>query len=605
MYRWTTLVALLLSMACICAAGAFNSVVFQSPLPGAQLVTPESRIILRISGQVDPVSLTPAGAIDARGSASGSHPGRIVPSRDLRTLQFVPDESFTLGETVSVSFARSFKLLRGESVLPEPFSFVISHTRLTMAPEQYLNEEMQESRDERERVTTDGPKGPPDRTTAGAVAPLPLNFPFVQTTTFGTPSPGRIFLSNFSANASNVPHLLILDDDGQPVFFKPMHGSCLDFKMQPNGLLTYYDTFLGYFIAMDSTYQVVDSFRCGNGYSTDLHELRLLDNGHALLMSYDPQVVDMSAVVPGGKPTAVVTGLVIQELDEEKNVVFQWRSWDHFQITDATHENLTAAAIDYVHGNAIDLDQDGNLLISSRHLDEITKINRETGDIMWRMGGKNNQFTFLNDSIGYSHQHAIRRLPNGNVTLFDNGNFHATHYSRALEYQLDEVARTATLVWQFRRQPDDYGAFMGYVQRLDNGNTLIGWGAGNPAVTEVNPSGDIVFELRFDNAVYSYRAFRYLWHSADPRPPFERRFVADPPAKLPQSGERPDDDPIRSAAGRDDRRACLRPPGAQGPDARRGIAPCGRTLRNAGRRDVARDRGLLLPADGRLVLADA
>ena len=38
------------------------------------------------------------------------------------------------------------------------------------------------------------------------------------------------------------------------------------------------------------------------------------------------------------------------------------------------------------------------LMISSRHLNEITKISRTTGDIIWRFGGKNNQFTFVNDT---------------------------------------------------------------------------------------------------------------------------------------------------------------------------------------------------------------
>lgn len=171
---------------------------------------------------------------------------------------------------------------------------------------------------------------------------------------------------------------------------------------------------------LDSTYTRVDTYRAGNGYSTDLHELQLLPNGHALLMIYDPQTVDMSRIVPGGNPAATVVGLVIQELDAQKQVVFEWRSWDHFQITDATAEDLTAAVIDYAHGNALERDADGNILLSSRHMDEITKIDRQTGDIMWRLGGKHNQFTFVNDPQPFVHQHDVRRLPNGNITLFDN-----------------------------------------------------------------------------------------------------------------------------------------------------------------------------------------
>jgi len=216
----------------------------------------------------------------------------------------------------------------------------------------------------------------------------------------------------------------------------------------------------------------------------------------------------MSVVVPGGNPNATVIGLVIQELDENKNVVFQWRSWDHIAITDAVHEDLTAVTVDCVHGNAIELDNDGNLMISSRHLSEITKISRTTGNIIWRLGGIHNQFTFINDPLGFSYQHHIRRIANGNITLFDNGNYHPTPFSRAVEYSLDEINKTATLVWQYRNFPDIYGFAMGSAQRLKNGNTLISWGSANPTMTEVTPSGEKVLEMSLPLNIYTYRTFK-------------------------------------------------------------------------------------------------
>ena len=305
---------------------------------------------------------------------------------------------------------------------------------------------------------------------------------------------------------------MILDNSGAPYFSRQLSTTAIDFDMQPNGHLTYFDEGSWMFYEMDSSYTIVNSYQCGNGYVTDDHELRLLPNGHALLIGDDEEIVDMSKIVPNGNPGAVVSGIIVQELDQAKNVVFQWRSWDHFQITDATHEDLTAAKIDYVHSNALELDGDGNILLSSRHLDEITKIDRSTGSTIWRMGGKNNQFTFVNDSIGYSHQHAIRRLANGNFTLFDNGNYHTPPFSRAVEYRVDEVNKIATLVWQYRNNPDYVSVAMGYVQRLPNGNTLIGWGATNPSVTEVTSDGKKVYEMSLPDSVVSYRAFRYQWN---------------------------------------------------------------------------------------------
>jgi hypothetical protein len=145
-------------------------------------------------------------------------------------------------------------------------------------------------------------------------------------------------------------------------------------------------------------------------------------------------------------------------------------------------------------------------------MDEITKISRTTGNIIWRLGGKNNQFYFTNDNIRFSHQHGIRRLTNGNIILYDNGNYHTPTFSRAAEYTINEINYTATLVWQFRNTPDYYGFSMGFAQRLPNGNTLISWGSTSPTLTEVRPNGTKALQMTFPSGVYTYRAFKYDWN---------------------------------------------------------------------------------------------
>lgn len=163
-----------------------------------------------------------------------------------------------------------------------------------------------------------------------------------------------------------------------------------------------------------------------------------------------------------------------------------------------------------MHCNAIEKDYDNNILISSRHTEEITKINRSTGKIIWRFGGKNNQITVTNDTVAFSYQHDIRRLPNKNITIFDNGNYHPIEIpTRVLEYQLNENGKTAELVWSYSR-PSTFSIAMGNAQRLNNGNTFIGWGnAGSPTLTEIKNTGEIVFELKLPTNVYSYRAYRF------------------------------------------------------------------------------------------------
>jgi hypothetical protein len=491
---------------------------YVSPKPGAHLISPESNIILRPGEPLDRGSVEGPSLITATGSLSGPHSGTVALSDDNKTIVFNPRDPFIAGDTVTVILHDGLRTTTGRQVDSFEFAFVVSPRKVSIDPMYSLFSELEGSRQvEAEKNALPPPRktrqSMPDRTFG---EDLPSDFPSRTILASDNPSPGKIFLSNFDIHSNSVPYLMILDNSGSPIFYRRMNGNCLDFMVQPNGLLTYWDGSLGYFIALDSSYQAVDSFKCGNGYSTDLHELRILPDGHALLLSFDPEPFDMSQVVLGGDTSATVIGLIIQELDREKNVIFQWRSWDHFQITDATHENLLASTVDYVHGNALEVDVDGNLLLSCRHMDEITKIDRETGEIMWRMGGKNNQFTFINDSLGFSHQHAIRRLPNGNITLFDNGNYHGPSFSRALEYRLDEENRTVELVWQFRNTPNNYGYAMGYVQRLNNGNAFIGWGTSNPTLTEVRPDGSKALELTLPSGIYSYRAFRFPWKENAP-----------------------------------------------------------------------------------------
>jgi hypothetical protein len=478
---------------------------YVSPAPDSKLLRPENNIIVRPGGQVDPVSLT-ASTITVTGTLSGDHPGTLRLSENGATILFRPATPFSYGESVTCTIAPGIHATPGGELPGASFTFQVAPPP---APASLA-------------AGGGGLAALLGDIEAATVVPAPARSPAARTDSIGMPSyelsvtgttaPGALFVSDFRFDDPLYPsHLLILRNDGTAAFQKPLANQGLDFKLQPDHRrVTYFDGDRGYYYVMNANGAVIDSLQPGNGYPIDLHELVLLPNGHALLMSYDPQPLDMSTVVEGGNPNAVVVGLVIQELDQEKDVVFQWRSWDHFQITDCVR-SITGANVDYAHGNSIEPDTDGNLIFSSRHMDEITKVSRETGEIIWRLGGKNNQFTFVNDPDQFSQQHSARRLANGHLLLYDNGNFHTPPRSRAVEYTLDEVHRVATLVWQYRNTPDTFGGAMGSVQRLPNGNTLIGWGATNPTATEVAPDGRKVAEMTFAPGTFSYRAFRFEW----------------------------------------------------------------------------------------------
>jgi hypothetical protein len=102
------------------------------------------------------------------------------------------------------------------------------------------------------------------------------------------------------------------------------------------------------------------------------------------------------------------------------------------------------------------------------------------------------------------------------VTVFDNGNLSTPVESRAVEYDIDENARVATMVWEFRNDPPRHAPFGSNVQRLANGNTMIDW-VPLGIVTEVRSDGTKAFEMVFDQH-YSYRGYRFGWTGAAARP---------------------------------------------------------------------------------------
>lgn len=304
-------------------------------------------------------------------------------------------------------------------------------------------------------------------------------------------APGFIFTT------PNVHEWLLVTDNGGRTVFK-QETKAVNFQVWGQRL-SYFDNEALKFVVLNNDYEPIDEWDAV-GYDTDVHDLRLLDNGHAMVLVYKPFTYDLSPY--GGHITATVWSCLIQELDEGKNLVWSWDSFDHLPITQ-TNRSLTTPVVDYSHCNALDVDTDGNLLLSHRHLDEVTKIAYPGGDVLWRLGGQGNEFTFANDA-GFALQHDIRRIENGHITLFDNG-IASRGYSRAVEYEIGEVGKVITRTWEYR---GSWAGCCGNVQRLPGGNTFIDWGPAQPTITEVKPDGEIVFAA---NVAFSYRSYKAPW----------------------------------------------------------------------------------------------
>lgn len=297
-------------------------------------------------------------------------------------------------------------------------------------------------------------------------------------------------------------------------------SSAINLQRQIDGTFTYFVPRVGH-IRVDSTFTVALDTIVSSGGSTDFHDVRILRNGNYLVLGTKPRTVDMSKIVEGGKVNALVGDALLEEQRADGTVVWSWNSKDHVDILDVTSDiDLRGGTVDYIHVNSVVEDSDGHYLISARHFDEVIKIHRTSGAIIWRLGGtasKRNQFRWLNDTTndfcGFSHQHTISRTAANRLLLFDNGNLKNPEYSRAVEYEVDESAKTIRRIWQYRPPVDIVTRSMGSVERLPNGGTLIGWGRNfsKMVLTELDSTDTVVYQLANteSNNTASYRASKY------------------------------------------------------------------------------------------------
>jgi hypothetical protein len=239
----------------------------------------------------------------------------------------------------------------------------------------------------------------------------------------------------------------------------------------------------------------------------DNHSLTILENGNYLYMVDDKRPVYSDPSI-SCIPECYLLGQSIVEVTPSGETIFQFDLLDHYTRSDFVMDDIFLQdgkiLYDVTHANSAELTADNAILISVRHQNEVIKASRETGQIVWRLGGHYSNFKFEGDSLnGFSHQHNPTQLDNGNILLFDNGNDRPG--SRAVEYELDIEQGVARLVWQYSISPE-FSPNRGSAQRLYNGNTLINFVNRIPNILEVSPGGKILLEISLPENYASYQA---------------------------------------------------------------------------------------------------
>jgi hypothetical protein len=269
----------------------------------------------------------------------------------------------------------------------------------------------------------------------------------------------------------------------------------------------------------------------GHGYAGDIHEFLISDRNTALVPVYHQVKLDLTT--SGGPRQGRIFDGIVQEIDiPTGRVLFEWHSYPEVALDESyapppkAAKGKKAAPWDYFHLNSIDVDDDGNYILSARNTHAIYKISRVTGKIMWRLGGKQSDFK-MGAGTTFAWQHDARRLDDGTITIFDNGAAPPVEkFSRVLVIRADEDRKTATLDRSYQHPQRLLAPFEGNAQVLPSGNVLVGWGA-IPYISEYDANGRLVLDLRFgkgtaritkpDQDADTYRAFRFDWegHPAD------------------------------------------------------------------------------------------
>jgi hypothetical protein len=322
---------------------------------------------------------------------------------------------------------------------------------------------------------------------------------------------GYIFLATKGRAAQ--AGLMILDNRGQLVWFRPLNTrGVTDLRVQRyrgRPVLTWWrqrptgSNVDPWYTIADASYRTVAVVRPRNGVLGDIHEFLLTRRGTALMTTVRTLRAAGRLVTDGG----------VQELDlRTGRVLLNWHALAHVPLSDSYFEppHDTSFPYDFFHVNSINVDGDGNLLVSARNTDTVYKINRRTGKVLWRLGGKRSTFA-LGAGARFAWQHDARHLHHMTIRIFDNGAAPKVHrQSRVIYLRLDLRRKRARLVRAIVHHPPIVAINEANAQALPRGHLLVGWGH-EPEVTEYNARGRTVLDFRFAGVVDSYRAYRYRW----------------------------------------------------------------------------------------------
>lgn len=299
-------------------------------------------------------------------------------------------------------------------------------------------------------------------------------------------------------------------------------------KLLPDGKLLFLQ--LGRVVLMDELGAVVGEIAgTGLGGIPILHhDVITLPNDRFLVIGVEAREI----YYPDDDVTHYVAGDILVEFDLQGVVHWTWSAFDHLDPQRkgvdfdapfyALYHPITGEQVkDWTHSNGvIYVPENDSLILCVRHQDWLVSIDRQSGDVNWKLG-VDGDFSLPPGQSWFWHPHSPELQPDGSLLLYDNGNGDPTRdwtewFSRPIRLELDEQAMTANIAWQ--DVSESYlSPIAGDVDLMANGNYLVLDSAlpleppnplpANVRLREIDPAtGEWVWVLDSPDGYFSYRA---------------------------------------------------------------------------------------------------
>jgi hypothetical protein len=485
-----------------------------APLPGSYDAMPQTQISLLGAPASD------LSEVSATGSMSGDHAGRLEAYSQGDGASFVPDQPFRQGETVTVRG----RVREGQGNVPFSYSFGVAYPDPIPV---------------KTRLSNPRPTPPAGSVQLFHSAPE-LEAPSVDVTTDAAGvAAGDVFIAPYSGPGRNGP--TIVDRQGQLVWMDPLPEEMKATNLQVQTyegkpVLTWWQGYIpeqgfgeGEEIVANTSYEQFLHVKAGNGNLADLHDFHLEPDHTAVTTVFRTIHCDLSSA--HGPKDAAVTDTSYQEIDVKTGLVRrEWNAVNHVSFGESYSEALgasTAWPFDYFHLNTIDPRPDGTTLISARNTCALYVLDTHTGQIEQEIGGKKSDVR-MESGAQTAFQHDAMTLPNGEISIFDNGGtpFEQSYSHGESRGVVVSVRQGAdTLVQELKHPGALKAGSQGDVQEMAGGAWFVGWGQ-EPYFTEYNSSGQMIYDAHMwavkENKALeteSYRTYKFPWKATPYWPP--------------------------------------------------------------------------------------